>query len=159
MPLAIGFEAPLFIPSAIDGYMTTRKGIDGNSPWTMSSSFQCLFPILNQFFSELAEKCKDADIYTSYKDFTDTANPHSILIFESFISRPSKKEPKEILCKEEYDDHDADAHLTVKLFENFCATWKHEMLETACPCRTYMNLPKMFADYHKIKICGNPECG
>lgn len=150
-PLAIGFEAPLFIPGKIEEKMTcSRPNIDRDRPWTCTSSFQCLFPILNQFFATLKSKWTDASVFTSYEDFNANNNPHRVLIFESFISKQAENTDNgQEFCEESYNDHDADANLTIALFRKFC-----EKRESAGPkpdiYKTYLSLPRIFAHYHGI---------
>lgn len=157
MPLAIGFEAPLFVPGKCNKDMTrARHGIDHNRAWTCTSSFQCLFPILNCFFAKLKEKCPQSSVYTSFKEFERSENPNNpnrVFIFESFISGSGTNYTQE-LCSSENSEHYADARLTAKLEQlNFQGKG-----ETIADFEDFINLPKMFSELYRIK-CTTPNEG
>ena len=161
--LAIGFEAPLFIPGNIGKKMTcSRPEIDGNRAWSCTSSFQCLFPVLNQFYATLKKQWgNSASVFTSYEDFIADENPWNVFVFESFISKHAECKGEEF-CEGSWGTHDADAKLTITLFEKFEQSCKEKKIKRSVDAgfyETYMSLPEMFAHYHGITFKGVPQSG
>lgn len=182
---AIGFEAPLFIPTGDMNNMTKSRWakIEGKEqnidsvcgaprPWSITNSFHCVIPLLDIFFLSL--KDSKIPIFTDHAEFEKSST--GVLIFEAFISGGRKdltKESRKKYIKDYYrkkrtgtdkskytdKDIDIDSHNhDAKYACELYINVAKEMKKGECTTRC-INVPSMVAQRNGIKLTGSTNKG
>ena len=158
----IGFEAPLFIPTGnIKELSKARKNIDvidGTSrPWSISTSFHCVIPLLDIFFHEISSHI--ITVFTDFDQFIQL-DGNALLITEAFVSgggtglsKCCRKQCAENYRKKTSNVHNDDAEMIVDILARIeKTTFKPNELNTS---QKFLNIPRIIGENNGVKVIGD----
>jgi hypothetical protein len=116
-PVALGFEAPMYVPirEKTMELLKARKG-EGARPWSAGAGAQTLtmgIPIATYMLQKLREKAPGARAFLNWKSFRLESN--NLLLFEAFVSGKSKGK-----------DHTDDANLAASKMLEYLLSNQYE---------------------------------